>query len=164
MLLHHLLDFVNDPKEILREINRVTIPMGHVVIVGFNPISFWGLWRGVARFKKRAPWSGEFIRAGRLMDWLNLLDFKIDRAQYAIYRPPFARFPGKVTDYSQGVSRGLNLPVGSIYVIVARKHVGAVRSIRPVWKRDRAFGGLSVVQTVKHDGLRSTRHSPPGEE
>lgn len=159
-LLHHLLDFVQDPKEVLREVSRVTLPMGHIVITGFNPISSWGIWRSFARFKGNAPWNGQFIRPGRLMDWLNLLDFKIDRAQYAIYRPPFARFPGKVMDYSQGVSRNLNLPVGSVYVIVARKHVGAFRSIRPVWKRSRAFGRLSVVRSVEHDGLTSRPHPP----
>ncbi len=161
VLLHHLLDFVSQPKEVLREISRVTLPMGHIVIMGFNPFSSWGIWKTVAGIKGNPPWNGDFIRPGRLMDWLNLLDFKIDRAQYAIYRPPIARFAGEVADYSQGVSRTLNLPVGSLYVIVARKHVGAVRSIRPVWKRSRAFGRLSVVRSsVETDGLTSTQHPP----
>ena len=132
--------------------------MGHIVIVGFNPISLWGAWREVAKFKGRAPWQGQFMRAGRLMDWLNLLDFKIDRAQYAIYGPPLHRYLGRVNDYSQGVSRNLNLPVGSVYVIVAQKHVGSVRSIRPVWKSAQAFGRLSVVRSIKHDALNSSPH------
>lgn len=161
-ILHHLLDFADSPQEILKELARVTLPMGHIVIVGFNPWSFWGLWRSALQIKERSPWNGRYIRPGRLMDWLNLLDFKIDRAQYAIYRPPVGRLVGRVSDYSQGVSRNLNLPVGGVYVIVARKHVGSVRSIRPVWKTRRAFGRLSVVRSVKHDGL--TRIEPPPQD
>jgi len=157
-VLHHLLDFADSPQEILKEISRVTLPMGHVVIIGFNPWSLWGLWRSALQFKERSPWDGQYISPGRLMDWLNLLDFKIDRAQYAIYRPPVTRLIGQVGDYSQGLSRNLNLPVGGVYVIVARKHVGSVRSIKPVWKTSRAFGRLSVVRSVKHDGLTRVEH------
>ena len=154
-LLHHLLDFSDSPHDILKEVSRVTLPMGHLVVIGFNPFSLWGAWRHAARFKGGAPWMGRFIRPGRLMDWLNLLDFKIDRAQYAIYGPPFARYQGKVRDYSQGISRNLNLPTGGIYVIVARKHVGSMTSIRPVWRDKQAFGRLGVVRSIPH---RSTSH------
>lgn len=160
-ILHHLLDFAESPQKILRELARVTMPMGHIVIVGFNPMSLWGAWRTVVRATRRkdiAPWNGTFIRSGRLMDWLNLLDFKIDRAQYSIYRPPVNQYLGEVNDYSYGVSRTLNLPIGSVYVIVARKHVGAVRSIKPVWSRRQAFGRLSAVSAVKHEGLAKVEH------
>ena len=160
-LLHHLLDFAESPQKILRELARATLPMGHIVIVGFNPVSLWGSWRTIVRCTRRksiAPWSGVFIRPRRLMDWLNLLDFKIDRAQYSIYRPPVNQYLGEVNDYSYGVSRTLNLPIGSVYVIVARKHVGAVRSIKPVWSRRQAFGRLSAVSAVKHEGLAKVEH------
>ena len=157
-ILHHLLDFADSPQEILKELARVTLPMGHMVIVGFNPWSLWGAWRSLLRFKNRPPWKGRYISPGRLMDWLNLLDFKIDRAQYAIYRPPVSGLVGKVSDYSKGLSRNLNLPVGGVYVIVARKHIGAVRPIRPVWKSRRAFGRLSVVPSVKRSCLTPVKH------
>ena len=160
-LLHHLLDFAESPQKILCELARATLPMGHIVIVGFNPMSLWGAWRTIVRstrYKSIVPWNGAFIRPGRLMDWLNLLDFKIDRAQYSIYRPPVSQYLGDVNDYSHGVSRTLNLPIGSVYVIVARKHVGAVRSIKPVWSRRQAFGRLSAVSAVKHEGLAKVEH------
>jgi SAM-dependent methyltransferase len=160
-LSHHLLDFAESPQKILRELARVTLAMGHIVIVGFNPMSLWGGWRTVVRCTGRkgiAPWNGAFIRPGRLMDWLNLLNFKIDRAQYSIYRPPVSHYLGEVNDYSDGVSRTLNLPIGAVYVIVARKHIGAVRTIKPVRSRRHAFGRLSAVRLVKHNGLTTMKH------
>lgn len=162
VLMHHLMEFADNPHEILREASRITLPMGHIVFVGFNPLSPWGLWRCLAKFKGRAPWTGDFIRPARLMDWLNLLNFQIDRAQYAIYRPPLARYAGKPGDYSKGVSRSLNLPIGSVYVIVARKHIGAYRHMKPVWKSQRqSFGRLSAVRSVEHDGVARTSIKPP---
>ena len=154
-LLHHLLDFAESPQKILHELARAMLPMGHIVIVGFNPISLWGGWRTIVRCGRRksnAPWSGAFISPGRLMGWLNLLGFKIDRAQYSIYRPPVSQYLGEVNDYSDGVSRTLNLPIGSVYVIVASKHIGAVRSVKPIWRHRQVSGRLSVVNTVKHNG------------
>src|SRR5690606_10094438 len=37
VLLHHLLDYSQTPHQLLREVSRVLIPRGHLVIVGFNP-------------------------------------------------------------------------------------------------------------------------------
>jgi SAM-dependent methyltransferase len=155
-LLHHLLDFAESPQKILRELARTMLPMGHIVIVGFNPMSLWGGWRTILRCTGRkgtTPWNGAFIRPGRLMDWLNLLGFKIDKTQYSVYRPPISRYLGEVNDYSGGVSRTLNLPIGAAYVIVASKHIGAVRSIKPVWSGRQTFGRLSAVRSMKHNGL-----------
>lgn len=147
VILHHLFDFYDARQNMLREAARVTIPMGRVLIVGFNPVSLWGLAKPFAKFRTSVPWGGSFVRAGRLMDWLNLLDFKIDRVHYNTYGPPIDREPfvGRQPDYSQGLSRRSNLPFGATYVISARKHVGGVRPIRPEWRPSRALGNLTVV-------------------
>ncbi|MGI9322253.1 MAG: hypothetical protein ACR2PJ_01615, partial [Pseudomonadales bacterium] len=92
------------------------------------------------------------------MDWLNLLNFKIDRAQFAIYAPPLERYAGRVGNYSRGLSRNLNLPMGAIYVIAAKKQLGAMTPLRPVWQASRAFGRLSVVRSVKHDPATRALH------
>lgn len=147
VILHHLFDFYDAQQVMLREAARVTIPMGRVLIVGFNPISLWGLARPFAGLRRSVPWGGQFIRAGRLMDWLNLLDFKIDRVHYNTYGLPVNRSPfvGYKPDYSQGLSRRSNLPFGASYVISARKHVGSMTPLRPHWKPSRALGNLTVV-------------------
>lgn len=166
ILLHHLHDFHSSPQRLLSEVARISLPMGQLVIVGFNPISLWGLWKPVGKFRDKMPWQGNFIRPGRLMDWLNLLNFKIDRAQYGIYGLPFtSRTDVATPDFSQGLSRKTNWPFGAIYVIVARKQVSAMIPMKPVWRQKRAFGRLSVVRPARPEAGRgiSIRDLPPGD-
>jgi len=162
VLLHHLLDFQDSPQNLLREVTRVARPMGQVVIVGFNPFSLWGMWKPIGALRHRQPWEGKFISPGRLMDWLTLLNFKIDRAQYSIYGLPYNRNEEDLTldDYSQGLSRNPNWPFGAIYVIVARKQVGTMTPIKPVWKKNRSLGKLSVVRPSAGRDI-ATRNFPP---
>ncbi len=154
VLVHHLLDFVDSPQEVLRELTRVVLPSGYLIIVGFNPFSLWGMWKMMAFWRKLPPWNGQFIRPGRLMDWMNLLNFKIDRARFCTYGLPRAHSDQSKPDFSKGLSRNASFPVGAVYVIVASKQVGSMTPIRPVWKSRQAFGQLSVVRrTVNRDLL-----------
>ena len=160
ILLHHLLDFLDTPLETLRELARVSLPMGHLVVVGFNPISPWGVWKLPAGLSGRAPWCGRFIRPGRLMDWLNVLNFKIDRAQYCIYGPPIVRQSVRKPDYSKGLSRNINLPVGAVYVIVARKQVSTMTPVRQPWRSHRLAlvdNGFIAVPPARNGVVRRMR-------
>ena len=166
ILLHHMLDFHRAPQQLLREVSRVALPTGQLVIIGFNPYSLWGLCKPFGAMRDKAPWHGKYIPPSRLMDWLNLLNFKIDRAQYSLYGLPTLRASQKLPDYSNGLSRNANLPFGAIYVIVARKQVGSMIPMKPVWQKNRSsFGGLSVVRPARPAAGRgmSTRDLPPGE-
>ena len=49
VVLPHVLEFANEPHQILREVERVLIPEGQVIVCGFNPISMWGVRQGVGR-------------------------------------------------------------------------------------------------------------------
>jgi hypothetical protein len=85
VVLPHALELARDPHQTLREVERVLVPEGRVVIVGFNPASLWGLRQRAGRV--RAGWAGrnqplylpragEFIGYWRLRDWLRLLGFE----------------------------------------------------------------------------------------
>jgi SAM-dependent methyltransferase len=150
VLLHHMLDLFDEPQQLLREVSRVALPMGHLVIIGFNPYSSWGVWHQFARFRKSPPWNSSFFSPVRMMDWLKLLNFEIDRVHYSNYGLPVNNkaFINDVPDFSRGLFRDINLPFGAVYVIVARKHVGALTPIRPIWKQSRAFPQLTVVRPM----------------
>ena len=42
VLLPHILEFSSNPHQILREVQRVLMPEGQVIVCGFNPRSLWG--------------------------------------------------------------------------------------------------------------------------
>ena len=164
VLLHHMMEFSQNPQTLLREAARVSLPMGHLVIVGFNPLSLWGMYKPVGKLRKRLPWMGRFVPPGQLMDWLTLLNFKIDRVQYSMYGLPTVRSSQSLPDFSHGLSRNANWPFGGVYVIVARKQTGSMIKMKPAWQ-NRAFGQLSVVPPARPATGRgmSTRDHPKGE-
>jgi SAM-dependent methyltransferase len=98
VVLPHTLELSRDPHHTLREVERVLVPEGRVVIAGFNPASLWGLRqhlghakRGVGLGRNQSlylPSAGEFIGYWRLRDWLRLLSFEVQSARFGCWRPP----------------------------------------------------------------------------
>ena len=140
VLLPHSLEISTDPHRILREVDRILVPEGHAVVVGFNPWSFWGLayyifrrWRpGLSGIRPRSP--------GRIVDWLGLLGFDILVVRRFHYRPVWGR---------AGLMHRLRwiewigerwLPfLACGYLIVARKKVTAMTPISRQRTRRRRF-------------------------
>jgi len=141
MLLPHTLEFADDPHQVLREVNRVLTPEGHVVILGFNPFSLWGLWRLFHRRNAEAPWSGHFLHLARLKDWLKLLDFELTQGEMLYYRPPLAnvRNMERLRFLDKAGNRWWPL-TGAVYLTVARKRVVGMTPLRPEWRQAPAFG------------------------
>ena len=68
VVLPHVLEFLPDPHQMLREVERVLIPEGQVVIAGFNPLSLWGLRRyRPAQREGLFPWNGNYLSVLRLL-------------------------------------------------------------------------------------------------
>lgn len=93
VILPHVLEFAQDPHQILREVDRVLIPEGRVVISGFNPASLWGARQYAGRLigKNYLPREGQFLSLLRIKDWLKLLDYSLDRGHFACYRLPLRK-------------------------------------------------------------------------
>ncbi len=98
IVLPHTLELARDAHLTLREVERVLVPEGRVVITGFNPASLWGLRqqlghivRGAGLGRRHDPYlprSGDFIGYWRLRDWLRLLGFELEGGHFGAYRPP----------------------------------------------------------------------------
>ncbi len=145
VVLAHALDFEPDPYETLREAERVLVPEGHLVVLGFNPLSLWGARWALAR-GPGAPWCGRRLTVGRLHDWLSLLGFDVLATRRAFFRPP-ARRAGLLRRLGFLERAGARAwPVlGAVYVVLARKRVIALTPVRPRWRPRRALapaGGL----------------------
>jgi SAM-dependent methyltransferase len=107
---------------VLREADRSLIPDGHLVILGFNPYSLWGLRRMLSRKGKRMPWGARFQSLSRLKDWLGLLGFDTLHSHYLFQRPPVQnkRFLEKLYASRPARSEGRRL-LSATYILVARK-------------------------------------------
>jgi len=134
VLMPHTLDFVVHPHQVLREVDRVMIPEGYLILFGFNPVSIMGVQRLLAFNKQSMPWGGQFIRLGRLQDWLALLGFEVEMQQCFFYRPLL--FSQSLTgrwSFLEKLVPYLSC-FGNAYVVVAKKKVTPVSLIKPNWK------------------------------
>ena len=131
-VMPHVLEFSENPHEVLREIDRVLRPEGRVLVLGFNPWSLFGarkLWTSTGY-----PWRGQFVSLVRIKDWLQLLGLEPASGQLACYIPPCEtekwqrrfRFLEPVGDRWWGVA-------GGVYMLEAIKRVQGVRLIAPAW-------------------------------
>jgi SAM-dependent methyltransferase len=140
VVLPHALELARDPHLALREVERVLVPEGRVVIVGFNPNSLWGLRQQLGRWRRllgagarRPPFmpsTGEFMRYRRLRDWLQLLSFEVEAGRFGCYRPPVVSQQW-LTRYAWMERFGDRWwPVfGAVYFVVAVKRVRGMRLI-----------------------------------
>jgi SAM-dependent methyltransferase len=149
IVLPHLLEFSERPHDVLREVDRVLIPEGHVVILGFNPFSLWNLWRWALGWKGRVPWCGRFISATRMKDWLALLGFEVIETHYYFFRPPLQQkgLLGKLR-FLERLGRRYWPILGGAYVMVARKHVITLTPIRPRWETKRKLVNPGLVEPM----------------
>ncbi len=133
VIVHHGLDFTQDSHSLLREATRVLRPGGHMLIIGFNPLSQWGLARLVKQ-KLDVPWSGRFIGKHRLLDWLHLLDLHVDTECSGVYFPPL-RFASllKRSDKIETLGRRIKSPFGGVYYVSCKKQVVGITPIMPKW-------------------------------
>ena len=140
VVLPNTLNFVDDAHQALREAERILVPEGHVLIVGFNPYSYYGLWKLLKRRKGKAPWTGTFYSLHRIKDWLSLLGFDVVQTEFVAHRPPFAHrklykntaFLGRFG--SKWINHG-----GGVYILLAKKRVATLKPLKEVWKPKKAI-------------------------
>ncbi len=125
VVLHHVLEYVENPHQLLREAQRVLIPNGHLLIVGFNPLSFYGLqtlW--MKFFSKAKRWRLRSLALARVVDWLNLLDVE----PISISRG----YEGLSIRQALNKMRSIS---GGAYSVLARKRVIPLTPIKSYWKK-----------------------------
>jgi SAM-dependent methyltransferase len=134
LVLPHVLEFADNPHQILREAERVLMPEGHVVIAAFNPISLWGLKRFLRRQSGDYPWNGHFIALPRAKDWLALLGFEVVAGKLCCYEPPFSsvKWLDRFAFMEPAGDRWWPL-AGGVYFLLAKKRVHGMRLIMPTW-------------------------------
>jgi len=138
VLLPHVLEFSSNPHQILREVQRVLMPEGQLIVCGFNPRSLWGLRQQFQQFsaaRHEYPWHGDFISLPRLKDWLALLDFEMTTGRLCCYAPPFGQEKWLRRFHFMEAAGDRWWPIsGGVYFLQAVKRVHGMRVIKPNWK------------------------------
>ncbi|MBX3618293.1 MAG: class I SAM-dependent methyltransferase [Nitrosomonas sp.] len=136
VILPHTLEFSPSPHQILREVHRILIPGGHIVISGFNPLSLWGICHYLKSTRQEFPWNGHFISLSRLKDWLKLLDFEMAGGRLGCYVPPFKQEKWRRHFHFMEAAGDRWWPIsGGVYFLHAIKYMHGMRIIKPDWKK-----------------------------
>lgn len=160
LVLPHTLELSANPHATLREVERVLVPEGRVVICGLNPVSLWGLrqrrghlYQKCGRGSLFLPDCGELIGYWRLQDWLRLLGFEVELGQFGCYRPAVTsdkwlqRF-----EWMDRIGPRWWPILGSAYFFVAVKRVRGIRLLGPAWKTAPTRSGKAVsIASRTHD-------------
>lgn len=138
-LLPHVLEFADEPHAVLREIDRVMMPEGRLVIVGFNPWSLWGLRSAMGGARREIPWNGRFVSLLRVKDWLALLGFDVSAGRLIAYVPPFEadRWRRRFAFMEPAGDRWWAIG-GAVYMLQAIKRVRGMRLLTPAWQEKKA--------------------------
>lgn len=166
VVLPHALELARDPHRTLREVERVLMPEGKVVISCFNPASLWGLYQRLGQWgmnKSSVLPQGEFIAHWRLKDWLRLLDLEVAGGGFGCYRP----FVRNETWWSR--LRWMEAAgdrwwpfLGSVYFVVAVKRVHSMRLIGKFKKARLAKASAPAVVAQRHQRQSATQQDGNG--
>ena len=138
VLIHHALDSTQDSHRLLREAIRVLRPGGRLLVLGFNPVSPWGVARWF-RNRSESPWNARFISHRRIADWLKLLDLHVDAIHFGLHFLPFRNgYFLRNAERMEAFGRRLTSPLGGAYFILGTKQVVPITPIVPRWRPLRA--------------------------
>ena len=163
VVLPHSLELNLDPHTTLREVGRVLVPEGKVVVSCLNPASLWGLRQRRAHVYRRLgfgelflPDAGDFIGYRRLRDWLRLLSFEVETSTFGCWRPATKSEKWlERTAWMDGVGERWWPIFGAVYFIVAVKRVRGAKLIGPAWRTAQSIATAPVPLAN-----RSHRHTP----
>ena len=159
LVMPHVLEFTQQQHQILREVDRVMMPEGRIVITAFNPWSLWGIRRWLRADNQQYPWNGNFISLVRMKDWLSLLGFDVSAGKLACYVPPCMReawlqrfhFMEPAGDRWWAIA-------GGVYILEAIKRVQGMRIITPAWA-DKKHAEKEFARAGRPAGVRC-QHAP----
>jgi SAM-dependent methyltransferase len=141
IILPHVLEFASEPHQILREVERVLIPEGRLIISGFNRTSLWGARQALGRLGNShyLPKNGNFISLPRLKDWLKLLSMEVGQTHFGCYAPP-CRSEAWLDRFHFMETGGAKWwpYLGAVYMVQAVKRVRGMHLIGPAWKQKRS--------------------------
>ena len=156
----HVLEFSREPHQVLREIDRILVPEGHCILIGFNPFSLLRMGRFLkpALYKKTMPFKMRAVY--RVRDWFSLLGYEVLDVHYFGFRPDvrnkrlFARL-----QWLENLAEKAWPVLGNLYMLHVKKQVLAMRPYKKVWKAPAVLTGGKVALNNTARKIRRRNYS-----
>ena len=150
LILPHLLEFVPDRHQVLREAERILKPEGKLFILGLNP---WSPRRFLKLTDRSSFWKARLIASHTLLDWLSLLKFEAEQeAAFGVFGGSRQLGPRVLNRTWQDLRSELSLA----YAIKAIKRRYTLIPIETEWER---MTQLVTGQLLESPQVRQ-RHTP----
>jgi len=135
LIAPHILEQMVEPYELLKEIHRVLMPEGRLIITGFNPASLGGLKR-LLSFDIDYPWNTKFISLSKIKEWLPIVGLEMAEGKMGCYVPPIQQVSWlkKIHAIEKLGDRWWPM-LGGFYFLVIQKRVHGMTTIKPSWKK-----------------------------
>lgn len=156
VVLPHTLETVDDPYYILRQVDNMLLPEGHVVLTGFNPIGCMPL--RLKHFSSHGAFRrAQYRRAARIKEWLQVLGYEVESVKYSpvMCFSSSQKYKGWV-QFIEKLERSLQwfgLDFGNVYCLVAKKRVDSPTLVGAKWK-------LPRWQSIANGSVASQRVKP----
>lgn len=138
VVLPHVLEFVDDLEEILQQVYFSLAPGGHLILLGFNPLSLWGLEKFLSsKEKMRMPWCGTFHRPNKVVRLLKQLGFVIERRRSFYFNPSSLVQKTKASIVFDVLGKSFWPNCGAVYLVVAEKRVTSLIGLAKHVKKKR---------------------------
>ncbi|WP_100656882.1 class I SAM-dependent methyltransferase [Alteromonas flava] len=143
------LDFCADPHQVLREIDRVITPNGHLMLIGLNPFSMDWLLSFLPFKRYRSLRHARYFRQGRVTDWLHLLGFEVIKSsKIAHFCLLFNSANAAAVKLNRWCAKYFPWS-GAAYVIIARKREIPLSLVKPSWRLKPKFSAIGASATVQ---------------
>ncbi|AOM42710.1 class I SAM-dependent methyltransferase [Xenorhabdus hominickii] len=140
-LLAHMLTYSADPHWLLREVDRIMIDDGWLILSGFNPVSLLGVRDMISPIVRRKSHNAQMFSMLRQWDWLRLLNYEI------IHHANFHVLPWQG---GQGFCNRTLSIFGCLNVIIARKRTIplTLNPMRPALLKPKFSNVLGAVKNI----------------
>ena len=151
VVIPHTLEATARPDALIDELNRVLIPEGHAVIIGFNPRSLWGLWRLQRWFSRDSHWPRRAWSASRMQRTLAAAGLEVVNTRYCFYRPPLkkSRWLARLSFLERWGPRWWPRSGGE-YIMLVKKRVTTLTRIKPRQRRNKRLVTVGIANIKQH--------------
>lgn len=135
-LLPAILQGSKFPHQVLREVERVLIPEGTIILIGRNPFSWQGLKIRYKDWRRTKSFVGRDISRKRINDWFQLLGLETE-TEINVSVSNHRLQNSSSYQWVKTLGQTFCDYFCSYYIMIARKRVSTMTPIRPSWRKNK---------------------------